>query len=77
MLEKIPLTLEQSLELFLVQNKLHETGQFSGTYICEFCGGDVKYNGAKSDGAKLGGCKDCGVPYIDRKNIILTKFYNS
>jgi len=70
-LEKIELTSKHLLELSLVQNKLHETGQFSGTYVCEFCGGDVKYNGARSDGAKLGGCKDCGASYIDRKNIIL------
>lgn len=71
MLKKIPLTSKQSLELFLVQNKLYETGQFSGTNTCE-CGGDVKYNGARSDCAKLGRCQDCGAPYIDRSTMRLS-----
>lgn len=67
MLEQIQLTSKQSLELLSVQNELHETGQFSGTDMCEYCNGKVKYNGTRSGGAKLGTCQDCGTLYINRK----------
>jgi len=41
-------------------------GPFSGTRVC-VCGGDVKYNVDRSDGAKLGACQECHALYIDHR----------